>query len=128
MRDTRTLLDRVCDPLRAPGRRGWYFLQPYGLADAYLTCASVSAFADARGTDDGEIHVLLKQSHAPIGRLFGGGRVRFAVADDRWMEAIASDLETTGLRSELVPDLGIVLHPRHFERTRGEPEIGRAHV
>jgi hypothetical protein len=127
LRDTRTLLDRVCDPLRAPGRRAWYFLQPYGLADAYLTCASVSAFADARGTDDGEIHVLLKQSHAPIGRLFGGGRVRFSVADDRWMEAIASDLETTGLRSELVPDLGIVLHPRHFERTRGEPvaaEVG----
>ncbi|MFZ4757085.1 MAG: phytanoyl-CoA dioxygenase family protein [Burkholderiaceae bacterium] len=116
--DTRTLLDRVCDPLRVPGRRAWYFLQPYGLADAYLTCSMAEAFGAARGGDEGEIHVVLKQSHAPIGRLFGGGRVRLSVADDRWLESLASDLETTGLRSELVPDQGIVLHPSHFEGAR----------
>lgn len=121
MRDTRTLLDRICDPLRAPGRRGWYFLQPYALSDAYLTCSTVAAFGAARGEDDGELHVLLKQSHAPIGRLFAGGRVRVSLADDRWLESVAADLDLTGLRSELVPDQGIVLHPRHFESVRAVP-------
>jgi hypothetical protein len=120
LRDTRNILTRICDPLRAPGRQSWFFLQPYSLSDAYLTCSLMDAFGAANGPDPGDIHVILKRSHAPLGRLFQSDRLRVSVAEDQWMESLAAELRSVGLRSALIPDEGIVLHPHHLVEGRAE--------
>ena len=121
MRDTRNILARICDPLRVPGRQSWFFLQPYSMLDAYLTCSLMEAFEAAREQDKGEIHVILKRSHASIARLFDNQRLRITITEDQWMESLATDLRTVGLRSSLVPNQGIILHPEHLDDGQAEP-------
>jgi hypothetical protein len=133
VRDTRNILARICDPLRSPGRQSWFFLQPYSLPDAYLTCSLMDTFRQTRGLAAGDINIILKKSHAPIARMFPSERVRIAVAEDDWMESLNRDLRSVGMRSTLVPDQAIILHPQHIEEGRAEalltlPECTRRHL
>ncbi len=124
MRDTRNILARLCDPLRSPGRQSWFFLQPYSLSDAYITCSLMAAFEAAHGSGPGAIHVILKRSHASIARLFEHQRLRVAVAEDQWMDSLATDLRSVGMRSPLLPDQGIILHPDHLDSGPVESLLG----
>ena len=61
MRDTRAFIDRLCDPLRTPGKRTWFLVQPYSRGDTYLTCALIEAFRATHGTVTDDLVLLVKR-------------------------------------------------------------------
>jgi len=120
MRDTRHFLDRLCDPLRTPGKRTWFLVQPYSRGDTYLTCALIEAFLATHGKVTDDLVLLIKNSHLPIATLFEKHIPRVVGVDDEQLSQIASNLLNMGVRSALEPDRAVLVHPMHMDDGRAD--------
>ncbi|MFZ4758397.1 MAG: hypothetical protein ACOYLX_09540 [Burkholderiaceae bacterium] len=133
MRDTRAFIDRLCDPLRTPGKRTWFLVQPYSRGDTYLTCALIEAFRATHGTVTDDLVLLVKRSHLPIATLFERHIPRVAGVDDAQLNQVASELRNMGVRTGLEPDRAVFVHPMHMDDGRADaltnlPDVSQKHM
>lgn len=120
MTTDRPLLDRLCDPLRIPGRRSWFIVQPYSRGDTYLTCAAMEGFRAVHGRITDDVVVVVKASHLPIARLFERHMSRIVPVEDAQLDAIAERMRHVGVRHGLEPDRPVILHPMHMDDGRAD--------
>jgi hypothetical protein len=118
MNEIRTLLHRLCDPFREPGRRRWFLVQPYSRGDTFLTCALIEGFRKVHGAVSDDVVLIIKESHAPIAEMFAGSIPRLATLPDGQLDHLAQNLRRLGCRGELVTDQAVIVHPMHLGDAR----------